>query len=218
MDRQKRKHVIVSLVNDVMSTKLSTNAANVNPQIMFECDIDNILSFDGLINIYGPEQHPAPIIDNIECKSITESTASIHFSAKLRNKDKDRKISSDLFIRLGSVEEKEAQPDVEAIRFDKNKENYEFKMTHLDENTDYAMRINVFESCSDHEVKVMDIDPIMVQFKTLSHKAFVYVSDFDTNGICYAIGSNYGQKQFSNPHTQGLIIIKSSRWANGKVE
>eukprot|EP01083_Nonionella_stella_P111628 327587_1 len=58
----------------------------------------------------------------------------------------------------------------------------------------------------------------MVQFKTLSHKAFVYVSDFDTNGICYAIGSNYGQKRFSNPHTQGLIIIKSSRWANGKVE
>eukprot|EP01083_Nonionella_stella_P317993 1160221_1 len=74
------------------------------------------------------------------------------------------------------------------------------------------MRINVFESCSDHEVKVMDIDPIMVQFKTLSHKAFVYESDFDTNGICYAIGSNFGQKEFSNPHHQGLIRLKSSKW------
>eukprot|EP01083_Nonionella_stella_P079526 218276_1 len=167
MDRQKRKHAIVSLVNDVMSTKLSTNAAKVNPQIMFECDVDNILSFDGLINIYGPEQHPTPIIDDIECKSITESTANIHFSAKLRNKDKDRKISSDLFIRLGSVEEKEAQPDAEAIKFDKNKEKYEFKVTHLDKNTDYAMHIKLFESCNDNEVKVMDIDPIMVQFKTL---------------------------------------------------
>eukprot|EP01083_Nonionella_stella_P220705 789348_1 len=35
MDRQKRKQAIVSLVNDVMSAKLSTNAAKVNPQIIF---------------------------------------------------------------------------------------------------------------------------------------------------------------------------------------
>eukprot|EP01083_Nonionella_stella_P111629 327589_1 len=55
----------------------------------------------------------------------------------------------------------------------------------------------------------------MVQFKTLdTQKVFVYESDFDTNGICYAIGSNYGQKQFSNPHTQGLITITSSKWDN----
>eukprot|EP01083_Nonionella_stella_P111630 327592_1 len=59
----------------------------------------------------------------------------------------------------------------------------------------------------------------MVQFKTLdTQKVFVYESDFDTNGICYAIGSNYGQKRFSNPHTQGLIIIKSSQWASGDVK
>eukprot|EP01083_Nonionella_stella_P103266 294775_1 len=61
----------------------------------------------------------------------------------------------------------------------------------------------------------MGIGPIMVQFKTLSHKVFVYESDFDTNGICYAIGSNYGEKQFTNPHTQRLITITSSKWESG---
>eukprot|EP01083_Nonionella_stella_P166120 554419_1 len=58
----------------------------------------------------------------------------------------------------------------------------------------------------------------MVQFKTLSHKVFVYESDFDTNGICYAIGTNYGEKQFSNPHTQGLTTFNSSKWDQGRVE
>eukprot|EP01083_Nonionella_stella_P122150 367356_1 len=215
MDRQKRKHAIVSLVNDVMSNKVSPDAAKVNAQIVFECDVDNILSFDGLIHIYAPEQHPTPIIDDIECKSITDTTANIHFSAKLRNEDKERKISSDLFIKLEAAEEKEAQPDTEAIKFDKNQEKYEFKVKQLNKNSDYAMYIKLFASESNNELKPMhmNIDPLIVEFKTLdTQKVFVYESDFDTNGICYAIGSNYGQKQFTNPHTQGLITVKSSKW------
>eukprot|EP01084_Bolivina_argentea_P105421 188770_1 len=216
MDRQKRKHAIVSLVNDVMGNKVSQNAAKVNAQIVFECDVDNILSFDGLIHIYAPEQHPTPIIDDIECKSITDTTANIHFSAKLRNEDKERKILSDLFIKLEAAEEKEAQPDTEAIKFDKNQEKYEFKVKQLNKNSDYAMYIKLFASESNNELKPMNIDPLIVEFKTLdTQKVFVYESDFDVNGICYAIGSNYGQKQFSNPHTQGLVTVKSSKWYSG---
>eukprot|EP01083_Nonionella_stella_P188595 695489_1 len=163
--------------------------------------------------------HPIPIINGIKCKSITRSSASIHFGAKLRNKDKDTQISSDLFIKLVSVEEKEEQPNAEAIKFNKNKGKYEFKVTDLNKDTDYVMYIKLFESRNDNEVvKAMNTDAPIVRFRTLSHlppKVFVYKSDFDRNGICYAIGSNYGQKQFSNPHTQGLVTVKSSKWCSG---
>eukprot|EP01083_Nonionella_stella_P309779 1098337_1 len=81
------------------------------------------------------------------------------------------------------------------------------------------MCIYLFESHNDNEVKVMSIDPVMVQFKTLdTQKVFVYESDFDTNGVCYAIGSNYGQKEFTNPHSEGLITINAVRWNGGKAE
>eukprot|EP01083_Nonionella_stella_P271788 921307_1 len=55
------------------------------------------------------------------------------------------------------------------------------------------------------------IKQLIVNFVGKLCTEFVYESDFDTNGICYAIGSNYGQKQFTNPHTQGLITVKSSQ-------
>eukprot|EP01083_Nonionella_stella_P107324 310704_1 len=153
---------------------------------------------------------PPIIIDDIECKSITHNTASIHFCAKLRNKDKQ--ISSDLLIKLESVqkkEEKEAESYTEAIQIDKNKKHYVFKVTHLNNNTDYQMYFNLYESHNDNQVKVLCLDPPIVRFKTLSPKRFVYKSDFDRNGICYAIGS-IGNKQFCNPHTQGLVRINSS--------
>eukprot|EP01083_Nonionella_stella_P022104 61111_1 len=46
---------------------------------------------------------------------------------------------------------------------------------------------------------------------------FRYKSDFDRNGIIYAIGSNFGQKQFSNPHSQKLININSYSWNIGSL-
>eukprot|EP01083_Nonionella_stella_P182713 658098_1 len=62
------------------------------------------------------------------------------------------------------------------------------------------------------------IKQLIVSFVGKVWTEFVYESDFDTNGICYAIGCNDGQKQFSNPHNQGLITIKSSKWSSGTVE
>eukprot|EP01083_Nonionella_stella_P159536 520522_1 len=56
------------------------------------------------------------------------------------------------------------------------------------------------------------IKQLIVNFVGKLWTEFVYESDFDTNGICYAIGSNFGQKEFSNPHHQGLITMKSSKW------
>eukprot|EP01083_Nonionella_stella_P119376 356792_1 len=48
--------------------------------------------------------------------------------------------------------------------------------------------------------------------------SYEYKSDFDTNGIVYAIATHYGQTKWTNPGKQGLIRIKSSRWLDGNIE
>eukprot|EP01083_Nonionella_stella_P100196 282275_1 len=45
--------------------------------------------------------------------------------------------------------------------------------------------------------------------KDVSNDNFVYQSDFDTNGICYAFGSDFGTKEWRNPMEQGLITVDS---------
>eukprot|EP01083_Nonionella_stella_P153532 493418_1 len=50
---------------------------------------------------------------------------------------------------------------------------------------------------------------------------YEYKSDFDSNGIVYAIATRYGQTQWQNPAKQHLITIKSSphcRWRYGNIE
>eukprot|EP01083_Nonionella_stella_P119377 356793_1 len=47
---------------------------------------------------------------------------------------------------------------------------------------------------------------------------YEYESDFDTNGIVYAIATHYGQTQWTNPAKQRLITIQSSGWTLGNVE
>eukprot|EP01083_Nonionella_stella_P154790 499233_1 len=59
------------------------------------------------------------------------------------------------------------------------------------------------------------IKQLIVYFVGTLWTEFVYGSDFDKNGICYGIATDYGQKPFSNPHNQGLITIKSSWWYIG---
>ena len=41
----------------------------------------------------------------------------------------------------------------------------------------------------------------------LDHE-FVYQSDFDANGLCYALGSNYGKTSWSNPAESPLELVK----------
>eukprot|EP01083_Nonionella_stella_P195932 721256_1 len=40
---------------------------------------------------------------------------------------------------------------------------------------------------------------------------FVYQSDFDTNGICYALGTTFGQNEWTNPAQLKLINVKASK-------
>eukprot|EP01083_Nonionella_stella_P166339 555887_1 len=44
---------------------------------------------------------------------------------------------------------------------------------------------------------------------------FVYSSDFDRNGICCALGTHFGTKQWRNPMELGLITVHSSNEVNG---
>ena len=40
---------------------------------------------------------------------------------------------------------------------------------------------------------------------------FVYQSDFDNHGLCYALGSNFGKKAWANPATAGLVTVTPSK-------
>eukprot|EP01083_Nonionella_stella_P100197 282277_1 len=54
--------------------------------------------------------------------------------------------------------------------------------------------------------------------KDVSNDNFVYQSDFDTNGICYAFGSDFGTKEWRNPMEQGLITVDSHGWHDGTCQ
>eukprot|EP01083_Nonionella_stella_P285402 971438_1 len=47
---------------------------------------------------------------------------------------------------------------------------------------------------------------------------YQYTSDFDRNGIVYAIATHYGLTKWDNPARQDLIRIDSSGWSSGRIE
>eukprot|EP01083_Nonionella_stella_P141939 438233_1 len=48
---------------------------------------------------------------------------------------------------------------------------------------------------------------------------FVYSSDFDRNGICCALGTHFGSKQWRNPMELSLITVHSSNgWLYGQAK
>eukprot|EP01083_Nonionella_stella_P231150 816498_1 len=48
---------------------------------------------------------------------------------------------------------------------------------------------------------------------------FVYSSDFDSNGICCALGTHFVTKQWRNPMELGLITVHSSNgWWYGQAK
>eukprot|EP01083_Nonionella_stella_P196643 723358_1 len=50
-------------------------------------------------------------------------------------------------------------------------------------------------------------------------KDFVYSSDFDRDGICYALGTHFGTEQWRNPMERGLITVHSSNgWQQGQAK
>eukprot|EP01084_Bolivina_argentea_P238679 400982_1 len=46
----------------------------------------------------------------------------------------------------------------------------------------------------------------------IKDKMFAYTNDYDTNGICYALATNFHQTPWRNPVEQKLIILESSGW------
>ena len=48
--------------------------------------------------------------------------------------------------------------------------------------------------------------------------SYAYQSNGDTNGVFYAIGTNFGRESWTNPHTSGRIVVTARNLANGSVE
>eukprot|EP01083_Nonionella_stella_P041021 111251_1 len=66
----------------------------------------------------------------------------------------------------------------------------------------------------------MDIPTVIIHYIAIFafYPLYEYRSDFDTNGIVYAIATHHGHKQWQNPAKQGLIRIKSSGWVRDNIE
>jgi len=56
-------------------------------------------------------------------------------------------------------------------------------------------------------------------FKPRMRRVFVYQSDFDTNGILYWIGCNYGTAKYENPSVKNYVkLTASTTFESGKIE
>ncbi len=94
-------------------------------------------------------------------------------------------------------------------------------MNGLKKDTLYKMKMVLFEGKENNNDvdDRKDVKPLLFNFKTLAcdlqEKEFIYQSDYDENGICYFIGSNFGQQQWVNPSGKGLIKVSSSGWEYG---
>eukprot|EP01083_Nonionella_stella_P174299 603837_1 len=64
--------------------------------------------------------------------------------------------------------------------------------------------VTVYAEAPHHVIPVMDEIKYEQDFE---EKAFVYEHDYDTNGILYFLGTNYGIGQWRNPAERGLIAI-----------
>eukprot|EP01083_Nonionella_stella_P080144 220064_1 len=75
--------------------------------------------------------------------------------------------------------------------------------------------VTVYAEAPHHVIPVMDEIKYEQDFE---EKAFVYEHDYDTNGIVYFLGTNFGEEQWENPSERGLIALNSlSGWNAGSV-
>ncbi len=71
------------------------------------------------------------------------------------------------------------------------------------------VRSNCTKSCPN------DIIKIIYDFYAIKLKQCIYENDYDTNGICYLLGTNFNKTKWTNPAQKGLIKLKSSGWNSG---
>eukprot|EP00667_Euglena_gracilis_P003362 EG_transcript_3374 len=62
-----------------------------------------------------------------------------------------------------------------------------------------------------HRFGALEVDP------EVTGAAFMYKSNFDTNGILYWIGCNYGTAEYRNPADLGLVTVAASSCEHGHV-
>eukprot|EP01083_Nonionella_stella_P194203 716350_1 len=171
-----RRAQIVSMVNDVVHQTVSQNIAAISTDITFTfnlSDIESILA--GNISLYGEDQHPIPIINDIECKSIQNTEAKIHFTATMLDQDEHKSVESKLLMKLEICdEEDEKQQEMKPVvcpvlQFDSNKTEYEFHVRRLTENKHYTMEIALYQSHNNQTRKVLNYTPKSIQFQTTSY-------------------------------------------------
>eukprot|EP01084_Bolivina_argentea_P110829 197829_1 len=228
VDRSERKNKIVSIYNNIKKEELSNNIVHVTTKIDFTFKKESISSFlMNVCDIDAESKHALPIIDQVQIKDITNSTATVHFNASLSKQDRNKKNGTKLYMKIecldNEMDEKEKEViNSELIPYNLNTNNYKYQLKELQKGKNYTMNINVYESYDSNNkrnIKRTDFKSISIKFKTLVSdidQHFVYQSDFDTNGICYALGSNYGKNAWQNPSDQGLInVTASTKWNNG---
>eukprot|EP01084_Bolivina_argentea_P061098 111674_1 len=82
------------------------------------------------------------------------------------------------------------------------------KMSNLNNNNNEWKKRKDFEMALQFETKTKDFN----------NKQFEYRWDYDTRGIMYLIGTNYGTETWVNPAERGLVTLKSSEWEYGRIE
>eukprot|EP01083_Nonionella_stella_P080141 220057_1 len=231
MERTQRQTQILSTVDGVMKQDIPQNIGDVPTDITLVFQKESIASFvSNLVSVYGEEPHPIPVFDEIKCESITQESCTVRWIAALSAQDLNKKCKSKLFMKIKNVnedmDEKEREPlDSEMIVFDANNKQYQYKMSDLKRNRLYKMKIALFEGKDNDNDDVEERtgnQSLSFCFKTLTldfnEKAFVYEHDYDTNGIVYFLGTNFGEEQWENPSERGLIALNSlSGWNAGSV-
>eukprot|EP01083_Nonionella_stella_P301697 1036435_1 len=88
---------------------------------------------------------------------------------------------------------------------------------------DYKLNVHKFdvESGSDGFIRIHSTSDIIIQKGgAISANgcglSFKYESDFDQNGVLYAIGTDFGVKEYENPAKTGLVDVASSEMVEGR--
>jgi len=66
---------------------------------------------------------------------------------------------------------------------------------------------NLLKILNDLEVLYTDLNRLILEY---DETEFKYVSNFDTNGIFYFLGTNEGKNSWNNPFTLGVVDVRCS--------
>eukprot|EP01084_Bolivina_argentea_P173977 301358_1 len=210
INKNERQTKILSMVNGIMNEKMPPNIDDVPTDIILVFNKKSISPFiSGLTEVYGMKRHPIPVIENIKCNGITQTECTVEWEARLNEYDlkEDSNIGCKLYMKIenmnGEMDEKEREEfNSKLIVFDSNNKNYKYEMNGLKKDTLYKMKMVLFEGKENNINIRNDVKQMLFNFKTLIsdsdfyEKEFVYQSDYDKNGICYFIATNFGQKQW----------------------